>query len=93
MKFRGKFKLRANSPAGGEIHFHLRSVTQNPALADAVRAQYSQPALVPASPWLDSIPPDKPKLTIGESCAGLRFQWEHFRRRTRMAVGLAISHE
>jgi uncharacterized lipoprotein YddW (UPF0748 family) len=66
---------RAQS-TGGEIHFHLRSVTQNPALADAVHALYSQPALVPASPWLDSIPPDKPKLTIGESSAGRRFQWE-----------------
>jgi hypothetical protein len=71
-----QIQIAREQSAGGEIHFHLRSVTQNPALADAIRAQYSQPALVPASPWLDSIPPDKPKLTIGESRAGWRFQWE-----------------
>jgi hypothetical protein len=41
-----------------------------------IRAQYPQPALVPASPWLDSIPPDRPKLTLDESRAGLRFEWE-----------------
>ena len=34
-------------------------------LADVVRAAYAQPALVPASPWLDSVPPGKPKLDRG----------------------------
>ena len=71
-----QIQIAREQSAGGEIHFHLRSVTQNPALADALRRLYSQPALVPASPWLDSVPPDKPKLGIGESRAGLRFQWE-----------------
>jgi uncharacterized lipoprotein YddW (UPF0748 family) len=50
--------------AAGEIHFHLRSVTDNPALADSVRAAYAQVALVPPSPWLDSTPPDKPALNV-----------------------------
>ncbi len=67
---------RAQS-AGGEIHFHLRSVTQNPALAGDVRALYSQPALVPASPWLDSIPPDKPKLTVTIENSGALAHWEN----------------
>ncbi len=71
-----QIQIAREQSAGGEIHFHLRSVTQNPTLADALRRLYSQPALVPASPWLDSVPPDKPKLDIGESRAGLRFQWE-----------------
>jgi len=71
-----QIQIAREQSAGGEIHFHLRSITQNPVLADALRHIYSQPALIPASPWLDSIPPDKPKLTIGESRAGLRFQWE-----------------
>jgi uncharacterized lipoprotein YddW (UPF0748 family) len=72
-----QIKITRNQPAAcGEIFYHLRSLTDNPALAAMVRAEYTQTALVPASPWLDSVPPDKPKLTIGESFAGLRFQWE-----------------
>jgi hypothetical protein len=36
-----------------------------------------QTALVPASPWLDSVPPDKPKLTVAEnSRSSLRVNWE-----------------
>jgi hypothetical protein len=36
-----------------------------------------QPALVPASPWLDSIPPGKPGLTVTEdSRTSLRLQWQ-----------------
>jgi uncharacterized lipoprotein YddW (UPF0748 family) len=60
----------------GEIFYHLQNLIRNPALSDVIRAQYPQPALVPASPWLNSIPPDKLKLTIVESRAGWRFQWE-----------------
>jgi uncharacterized lipoprotein YddW (UPF0748 family) len=67
--------LRAQPAARGEIFYHLRSVADNPALTAAVRAEYVQTALVPASPWLDSVPPEKPSLTVGESRAGLRFQW------------------
>src|SRR5208282_3365295 len=67
--------LRTQPAARGEIFYHLRNVTDNPALAGAVRAEYAQTTLVPASPWLDSTPPDRPKLTVGESGGGLRFQW------------------
>jgi uncharacterized lipoprotein YddW (UPF0748 family) len=48
----------------GEVHYHLRSVLDNPVLAGIVRAQYALPALVPTSPWIDSISPPKPKLTV-----------------------------
>jgi uncharacterized lipoprotein YddW (UPF0748 family) len=69
---------RDQSGATGEIFYHLRNLSENHALTDVIRAQYPQSALVPASPWLDSTPPDPPKLTIGESRAGWRFQWESF---------------
>jgi uncharacterized lipoprotein YddW (UPF0748 family) len=55
---------RAKSGADGEIFYHLRNLADNPALTDVVRAEYTQSALVPASPWLDSSLPDKPKLTV-----------------------------
>jgi len=68
--------MRNQSAARGEIFYHLRNLTDNPALAHVVRAEYAQTALVPASPWLDSVPPGQPKLGLDESRAGLRFQWE-----------------
>jgi uncharacterized lipoprotein YddW (UPF0748 family) len=69
--------LRNQSGASGEIFYHLRNLTDNHALTDAVRAEYTQTALVPASPWLDSMPPDKPKLTVVEnSHSSLRVNWE-----------------
>ena len=64
--------VRRQPGVSGEIFYHLRNLFDNHALTDVVRAEYPQPALVPASPWLDSTPPDKPKLTIVESRAGLR---------------------
>jgi uncharacterized lipoprotein YddW (UPF0748 family) len=59
----------------GQIFYHLRTLQENQTLAGVVRAQYLQPALVPASPWLNSISPDRPKLTFGESRAGGQFEW------------------
>jgi len=68
--------IRKQSGVSGEIIYHLRTLSENYALADVVRTQYPQSALVPTTPWLDSIPPDKPKLAVGESRSGLRFAWE-----------------
>ena len=64
-----QIQIAREQSAGGEIQFHLRSVLDNQALADSVRAAYAQPALVPPSPWLDATPPDKPVLnvTIGKN--------------------------
>jgi uncharacterized lipoprotein YddW (UPF0748 family) len=61
----------------GAIHYHLRSVLENPALAAAVRVQYAQPALVPASPWLAAVPPEKPKLTVSTGRNSASARWEN----------------
>jgi uncharacterized lipoprotein YddW (UPF0748 family) len=55
---------RGQSGAGGEIFYHLRNLTENPALTNILGAQYAQTALVPASPWLDSMPPDRPQISV-----------------------------
>ncbi|HEY5296712.1 MAG TPA: family 10 glycosylhydrolase [Verrucomicrobiae bacterium] len=61
----------------GEILFHLRSVTENPALTNVIGAEYAQPALVPASPWLDSTQPSQPKLTaILDKNSELKINWQ-----------------
>jgi uncharacterized lipoprotein YddW (UPF0748 family) len=66
--------IRTQPGAGGEIFYHLNTVLTNRALNDSIRGQYAQTALVPPSPWLDSTPPDKPRLAAA-SGPGLRFQW------------------
>jgi hypothetical protein len=69
--------LRSQSAARGEIFYHLRNLTDNPALANVVRAAYPQTALVPASPWLASLPPARPKLVVVENDrSGLSVRWE-----------------
>ena len=53
--------LRTQPAARGEIFYHLRNLTDNPALANAVRAEYVQAALVPASPANSNSPSDPPR--------------------------------
>ena len=55
-----QFVRQRNDP--GEVHYHLRSVLDNPALAGLVSTQYALPALVPASPWIDAAPPPRPAM-------------------------------
>ncbi|HTX21980.1 MAG TPA: family 10 glycosylhydrolase [Candidatus Aquilonibacter sp.] len=70
--------IRAQPGASGEIFYHLKDLVDNPALADILRAKFAQPALVPASPWLDSTPPDKPKLVVAEYTRDhLLVRWEN----------------
>jgi uncharacterized lipoprotein YddW (UPF0748 family) len=54
---------RAQKGATGNVHFSMKSLLRNPGgVADAVKAVYAEPALVPASPWLDDKPPPAPKV-------------------------------
>lgn len=70
--------IHTQPAATGEIFFEMRNFQQNPALAAAVSAEFSQPALVPASPWLDSGPPAKPQITAHEERGLWVFQWTAF---------------
>ena len=53
---------RRQPGATGNIHFSSRVLMANrDSISDRLLAgPYAQPALVPASPWLDSVPPRKP---------------------------------
>jgi uncharacterized lipoprotein YddW (UPF0748 family) len=53
---------RLTEGAGGNVHFSAKVFMQNrDSIVDKLLAgPYAGPALVPASPWLDSIPPRKP---------------------------------
>jgi uncharacterized lipoprotein YddW (UPF0748 family) len=53
---------RLTEGAGGNVHFSMKVFMQNRDSLDdrLIAGPYSSPALVPASPWLDSIAPAKP---------------------------------
>lgn len=54
---------RRTPGATGNVHFSMRALMQNQALADQLKnGVYSQQALVPASTWLDDQPPAAPKV-------------------------------
>ena len=69
--------VRAHAGISGEIHYHLRSVAENPMLTAAVQAQYAQPALVPGSLWIAATPPLKPKLTVDVGNNSAHVRWEN----------------
>jgi uncharacterized lipoprotein YddW (UPF0748 family) len=64
--------------AGGNVHFSMRALMHNAGgITDALRKLYSQPALVPASPWLAEGGPKKPHIRPSGDKSGGRmgFLW------------------
>ena len=54
--------VRSRAPGSGHVHFSMVALLQNRlGLADTLKAQtYATPALVPASPWMETGAPDAP---------------------------------
>ena len=69
---------RKQSGATGNIHWSIKPLLQNrEGIADLLRKElYEQPVLVPASPWLESKAPGKPKLTAELRASGTKLTWE-----------------
>lgn len=64
-----------NSP--GAVHWSMSALTKNPSLTkDLKEGVYKQPALVPASPWLDNHAPKPPEVFLGEQNDSLLIRWE-----------------
>jgi len=74
-KTRGKWKpdeivrqiafTRKQHAASGHIHWNMKSLMNNSSLAEVLEGGlYAQPALVPATPWLDNSRPSQPQLTL-----------------------------
>lgn len=69
---------RRQPGATGNIHFSVTALADGQsALGDAMeRGPYVEPALVPASPWLDNDPPAVPNLTVRFTAAGdVELRW------------------
>lgn len=61
---------RQQSGAGGHVHWNMKALMRNNGLAEALeREVYGQPALVPPAPWLDTDPPEKPRLAVSGGAA------------------------
>lgn len=61
---------REQPGATGNVHFSMKAFQQNRALNEAVGESYQQPALVPASPWLDDSGPAEPRVEVGKDATG-----------------------
>ena len=71
--------VRTQGGSGGAIHYHLRSILENAALAAALRSQYAQAALLPATPWLATAALERPRLVVSSGKNGLGFRWEEIK--------------
>jgi uncharacterized lipoprotein YddW (UPF0748 family) len=61
---------RKTAGSTGHIHWNMKGVMRNAPLAETLQKElYAEPALIPASPWLDKSPPGKPKLTASTPSA------------------------
>jgi uncharacterized lipoprotein YddW (UPF0748 family) len=69
---------RKLSGVTGCVFYRMSSLARDRALAGALeREVFTQRALVPASPWLDNIPPDQPGLSVsGTGNGGARMTWQ-----------------
>jgi uncharacterized lipoprotein YddW (UPF0748 family) len=57
--------------ATGHIHFNASVIMQNAdGITDRLAQLYAEPALVPASPWLDPLPPARPIVAIARDSEG-----------------------
>ena len=66
---------RKQPGTSGHIHWNMKALMRNETLDTALeREVYTQPALVPAMPWLDRSAPEKPRLVVGGTNKILR--WE-----------------
>jgi len=62
----------------GAVHWSISSLTRNPKMADTLlRSVYKKQALVPASPWMDKIPPAPPSVTTEPQNEFLKISWTH----------------
>lgn len=64
---------RAQEGASGNVHFSMIPLMQNRKNLSGILQSgvYSQPALVPASPWLDSTPPAPPRASLRRIAGGM----------------------
>ncbi|MDY6785475.1 MAG: family 10 glycosylhydrolase [Cyanobacteriota bacterium] len=70
---------RGFAGAEGHVHFSMKPLLQNRGNLATLLPQevYAQPALIPASPWLNDQPPSQPELTMSRDLEGnIQLNWQ-----------------
>ncbi|MEA5594505.1 glycoside hydrolase family 10 protein [Rivularia sp. UHCC 0363] len=71
---------RGFTKTSGNIHFSMKALMENrDGIADTLKNEiYAQPALIPATPWLNNIKPNKPELKIiqDKKLGQIRLYWQ-----------------
>ena len=71
-----QISLARRYPDPGEIHWSIAALMKNTTLdLDLLEGVYRQPALIPASPWLDAVPPAAPKLSVDIAETSAHVRW------------------
>ena len=73
-----QIRLTRQQPGvGGHVHWNMRTLMRNTSLDAALLQEvYSQPALVPASPWLARATPGKPALIVTGGNSPVQLTWQ-----------------
>jgi uncharacterized lipoprotein YddW (UPF0748 family) len=68
---------RRQAGATGNAHWSFKALLQNRVGITEMlqREVYAKPALVPASPWLDAVPPAQPRLQVSNLRGGTSISW------------------
>jgi uncharacterized lipoprotein YddW (UPF0748 family) len=76
MEIADQIALTRRYPGPGHVHWSMMALMKNSALDDLLaRGVYREPALIPASPWLDSTLPPPPKLSVTVQDKSAHVQW------------------
>jgi uncharacterized lipoprotein YddW (UPF0748 family) len=68
---------RKEQNVDGHIHWNASSLLRNNGFGlDLARNVYSEPALVPTSPWLDHVAPPKPELAASQTRDRVNLSWQ-----------------
>jgi uncharacterized lipoprotein YddW (UPF0748 family) len=69
---------RKQPGATGNIHWSVKSLMRNQGgITDLVSKEvYTEPALIPASPWLSRATPNAPSLSLRKGNEGLKLTWQ-----------------
>jgi uncharacterized lipoprotein YddW (UPF0748 family) len=77
MEIAGQVALSRRYPDPGHIQWNATALMKNLALdATLVHEVYREPALIPASPWLDPSPPPQPRLAVTVADKSAYVQWQ-----------------
>lgn len=61
--------------AAGVIHYSVDGISKSPAMLSTLKTLYSEPALVPASPWIKTKAVLKPEITAKRTANSVQTSW------------------